>query len=114
MFPREGENAMCQLNSSAQFCKMSVDFYFEEVRPEKRPRRGRRQRDGGGEAILISDWWILIIPSCDWLIGGGGGDNWMVTLFIEGEPVADAKGIKKNIKYTVAEAAMEYLRCSVV
>ena len=36
----------------------------------------------------------------------------MVTLFIEGEAVADAKGIKKNIKYTVAEAAMEYLRCS--
>ena len=56
----------------------------------------------------------MIIPSCDWLIGGGGGDNWMVTLFIEGEPVADAKGIKKNIKYTVAEAAMEYLRCSVI
>ena len=56
----------------------------------------------------------MIIPSCDWLIGGGGGDNWMVTLFIEGEAVADAKGIKKNIKYTVAEAAMEYLRCSVV
>ena len=44
------------------------------------------------------------------MIGGGGGDNWMVTLFIEGEAVADAKGIKKNIKYSVAEAAMEYLR----
>ena len=28
---REEENAMGILNSSAQFCKMSVDFFYEEV-----------------------------------------------------------------------------------
>ena len=28
---RDTENAMGQLNSSAQFGKMSVDFYYEEI-----------------------------------------------------------------------------------
>ena len=33
----------------------------------------------------------------------------MVTLFIEGQPIADAKGFKKQIKMKVAESTLEFL-----
>ena len=68
---------MSKLNTSAQFCKMSIDFYFEEI------ESGRANDNKSG--------------------------NYVVTLFIEGQPVADARGVKKNIKYEVAERALEFL-----
>ena len=72
---RDSENAMGQLNSSAQFGKMSVDFYYEEI-------------DKGAK----------------------GGGVYVVTLFVEGQAVADAKGSKKGIKTMVAKKALDYLR----
>ena len=72
---RDTENAMGQLNSSAQFGKMSVDFYYEEI-------------DKGAK----------------------GGGVYVVTLFVEGQAIADAKGSKKGIKNMVAKKALDYLR----
>ena len=72
---RESENVMSQLNSSAQFGKMSVDFYYEEI-------------DRGAK----------------------GGGVFVVTLFVEGQAIADAKGSKKGIKNMVAKKAIDYLR----
>ena len=37
------------------------------------------------------------------------GENFVVTLFIEGQPIADAKGFKKQIKMKVAESTLEFL-----
>ena len=28
---KKGENSMCKLNTSVQFCKMSIDYLFEPV-----------------------------------------------------------------------------------
>ncbi|XP_023335456.1 uncharacterized protein LOC111706750 isoform X2 [Eurytemora carolleeae] len=65
------ENAVCVMNSSAQFCKMSVDYFFEK-------------------------------PS-------GTSNDFIVTLFIEGQPVADAKAPKKMLKQIVTERALQCL-----
>ena len=72
---RDTENAMGHLNSSAQFCKMSVDFYYEEI--------------GSGSK---------------------GASVYVVTVFVEGQAIADAKGSKKGIKNMVAKKAIDYLR----
>lgn len=65
------ENAVCVMNSSAQFCKMSVDYYFEKP--------------------------------------NGTSNDFIVTLFIEGQPVADAKAPKKILKLKVTEMALQCL-----
>ena len=65
------ENAVCVMNTSAQFCKMSVDYFFEK-------------------------------PS-------GTSNDFIVTLFIEGQPVADAKAPKKMLKQIVTERALQCL-----
>ena len=35
---KPNENAVCIMNTSAQFCKMAVDFYFEKPRRSPSPR----------------------------------------------------------------------------
>lgn len=65
------ENPVCVMNSSAQFCKMAVDYYFEKP------------------AVTSNDF--------------------VVTLFIEGRPVADAKGPKRILKHKVTELALQCL-----
>ena len=66
------DNPVCVMNSSAQFCKMSVDYFFEIPR----------------------------IPS---------GNDFIVTMFIEGVPVADSKGPKKLLKHRVSEVGLQCL-----
>ena len=65
------ENPVCILNTSAQFCKMGLDFFFEK--------------------------------------STSGGDAFVCTLYVEGEPVADGKGQKKSVKNIVAEKALKCL-----
>ena len=65
------ENPVCVMNSSAQFCKMSVDYFFEKPRQTN--------------------------------------ESYLVTLFIEGQPVADAMGPKKILKHKVSELALQCL-----
>ena len=68
------ENPVSVLGTSATFCKMAVDFYFEELRSHK-------------NAV----------------------DNWVCTAFIEGQAVADGRGVKKTLKHRVATSALECL-----
>jgi len=74
MLRRNEDNPICVLNSSAQFCKMGVDFYFEK-------ERGARSDD----------------------------DGFICTLFIEGQAVADGRGVKKTLKWAVADRALKCL-----
>ena len=69
------ENPISVLGTSASFCKMAVDFYFEEIRSSQ--------------------------PNAV--------DNWVCTAFIEGEAVADGRGVKKTLKHRVASSALECL-----
>ena len=69
------ENPISVLGTSAMFCKMAVDFFFEEI-PSEKPN-----------AV----------------------DNWVCTAFIEGEAVADGRGVKKTLKHRVANSALECL-----
>jgi hypothetical protein len=62
------------MNSSAQFCKMGVDYYYELPRTASRTSH-----------------------------------DFIVTLFIEGVPVADCKGPKKMLKYMVSERGLQCL-----
>ena len=68
------ENPISVLGTSATFCRMAVDFYFEEIRCER-------------NAV----------------------DNWVCTAFIEGQAVADGRGVKKTLKHRVAISALECL-----
>ena len=43
-------------------------------------------------------------------LGKMGGNVFVVTLFIEGQAIADAKGSKKGIKTMVAKKAIDHLR----
>lgn len=74
MLRRNEDNPICVLNSSAQFCKMGVDFYFEK-------ERGTRMDE----------------------------EKFICTLFIEGQAVADGKGVKKTLKLAVADRALKCL-----
>ena len=67
---KKGENSMCKLNTSVQFCKMSIDYLFEPVDQSQ---------------------------------------DYLVTLFLEGEAVADARGQKRDLKQRVSDAAVECL-----
>ena len=69
---KPNENPVCILNTSAQFCKMAVDFYFEKVMR-------------------------------------GGDNDFVCTVFVEGQPVADAKGLKKTLKHAAADSALKCL-----
>ena len=60
------------MNTSAQFCKMGVDFFFEK------PRQSR-------------------------------DNNFLCTVFIEGQAVADAMGPKKTVKHAAADNALKSL-----
>ena len=60
------------MNTSAQFCKMAVDFFFEK------PRQSR-------------------------------DNDFLCTVFIEGQAVADAKGPKKSVKHAAADNALKSL-----
>ena len=60
------------MNTSAQFCKMAVDFFFEK------PRQSR-------------------------------DNDFLCTVFIEGQAVADAKGPKKTVKHAAADNALKSL-----
>lgn len=66
------DNPVCVMNSSAQFCKMSVDYFYEKPR-------------------------------------GGHSHDFIVTMFIEGVPVADYMGPKKLLKYLVSERGLQCL-----
>lgn len=68
---KPNENPVGILNTSAQFCKMGVDFYFEKA-------------------------------VC-------GGDDFICTVFIEGQAVADGKGPKKTLKHVVSDNALKCL-----
>ena len=76
---KSNENPLSVLNTSAMFCKMGVDFYFEEIQAEDAPGR--------------------VKPV----------DNWICTAFVEGEAVADGKGVKKTLKQQVAVSVLECL-----
>jgi len=62
------------MNSSAQFCKMGVDYLYEMPR-----------------------------------MASGKNNDFIVTLFIEGVPVADCKGPKKMLKYLVSQQGLQCL-----
>eukprot|EP00088_Acartia_fossae_P018337 TRINITY_DN20595_c0_g1_i1.p1 TRINITY_DN20595_c0_g1~~TRINITY_DN20595_c0_g1_i1.p1 ORF type:complete len:738 (+),score=156.07 TRINITY_DN20595_c0_g1_i1:237-2216(+) len=72
----DSDNPVCVLNTSAQFSKMAVDFYYEKVNK----------------------------------------DDFMITLFVEGVPIADARGKKKFLKQKVSVQALQCLNqfCHVV
>ena len=71
LLKHDDENPVGILNTSAQFCKMGADFYYEKA--------------------------------------GGGDYDFICTLFIEGQAVADGKGPKKTVKMTVADRALKCL-----
>ena len=76
---KSNENPLSVLNTSSMFCKMGVDFYFEEIPTEAAPG--------------------MVKPV----------DNWICTAFVEGEAVADGKGVKKTLKQQVAVSVLECL-----
>jgi hypothetical protein len=66
------DNPISVMNSSAQFCRMAVDIYYEK------PKNLH-------------------------------GNDYIVTMFIEGVPVADMKGPKKFLKHQVSEVGLQCL-----
>ena len=71
MLRRNEDDPICVLNTSAQLCKMGVDFYFEKER--------------------------------------GSEEDYICTLFVEGQAVADGKGGRKTVKLAVADRALKCL-----
>ena len=71
MLRRSEDDPMSVLNTSAQLCKMGLDFYMEKER--------------------------------------GSEEEYICTLFVEGQAVADGKGVMKTLQLAVADRALKCL-----